>query len=179
MTLVICSALSAAGLAIALLTAFRRRFRRATFIAAWSLLPIGFQMTGLLTMLRKIGVAIGDWASGLVMKPTVWSGFAVLAVAVVLFIVARLAGGKGLGFGRKKRRERKAREKEAKAGGRSGVAATAAGPAAPGASKPAGALEGDRSAPQPAARSGKKSASSDDDLSDFSEIEAILKKRGI
>ncbi|MQY11942.1 hypothetical protein SRB5_20670 [Streptomyces sp. RB5] len=93
-TTTVCAALSAAGLAVALLTAYRRRFRRATKIAAVSLLPVGLAMAGLVTMGRKVGTAVGEWAADLVLKPTVWAGFAVLALSVVLYLASRIGAGR-------------------------------------------------------------------------------------
>ncbi|MEV6108374.1 hypothetical protein AB0M28_27255 [Streptomyces sp. NPDC051940] len=96
-TATVCAALSAAGLAVAFLTAYRRRFRRATKIAAWSLLPIGLAMAGLVKLGGKIGTAVGDWATDLVFKPTVWAGFAVIALSVILYVLSRLGADKAPG----------------------------------------------------------------------------------
>lgn len=62
LTSTVCVALSAAGLAIALLTAYRRRFRRATMIAAAALLPVGLYMTGLVSLAGTVVRAVADWA---------------------------------------------------------------------------------------------------------------------
>lgn len=166
---VVCSALSAAGLAIALLTAWKktrtgRHFRRATAIAGWALVPIGLHLTGLVGVFGTIGVEFGKWAAKLVFSMQVWTGFAVLAVGVLLMAIARLTGGRG-----RKAKRGKGKSKGVDAG-------TAAGPAAPEASKPAGALPAEKRAAQPA--SGSKS-SGDGEGEDFSEIEEILKRRGI
>ncbi|NGO71929.1 hypothetical protein [Streptomyces boncukensis] len=164
LTTTVCAALSAAGLAIAFLTAWRRRFVRATRIAALSLLPVGLAMSGLVKLGGKVGKAFGDWAADLVMKPTVWTGFGVLAVAVVLYVIARVAGSRAEeGSGRT---ERKA--------ARGGDAPPAA---APGAGTPALGR-----APEPAqapAKKPKKSGGAGAGSEDFSDIEAILKKHGI
>src|SRR4051795_2620199 len=90
LTTTLCAALSAGGLAIAMLTAYRRRFLAATRIAAVSLVPVGLAMAGLVTLGRKVGTATGHWAADLVFKPTVWMGFGVLAVAALLYGVTRL-----------------------------------------------------------------------------------------
>jgi hypothetical protein len=150
----VCAALSAAGLAIALLTAYKRRFLRATKIAALSLLPVGLAMAGLVKLGSKVGKAVGDWATDLVFKPTVWAGFGVLAVSVVLFVIVRLASGRGGG--------RKAVRAAAGSGAGSGAVSS-------GASTPA--LTGRAQTP---ARSGQSGGSED-----FGDIEAILKKHGI
>ncbi|AOP46840.1 hypothetical protein [Streptomyces lydicus] len=151
LTSTVCAAVSAAGLGIAALTAYRKRFLAATRIAAYSLIPIGLVMTGVI-----------DWVTNVVFKPTVWAGFGLLALSVVLFMITRgVERRRGLG-GRKERK-----------------AAAAAGPdaVAPAASVPSlGAGRGvERSAAAGKARQGKESAPKDD----FSDIEAILKKHGI
>lgn len=158
LTATVCIALSAAGLCIALLTAWRRRFLRATKWAAWSLLPVGLYMTGLLKLGGKVGRAIGDWAADLVFKPTVWAGFGVLAVAVVLFVVARLVGSRSAG--------------RRKAAVPASNTTQAVAPAASSA-----ALGPGPSARPEAAKKQKKVAG--DDLSEFGEIEEILRRRGI
>lgn len=157
-TTTVCAALSAAGLAISLLTAYRRRFRRATKIAALSLVPVGLAMAGLIELGGEVGKATGDWATDLVLKPSVWGGFGVLAVAVVLWVSQRLVG---------ERAKRKA-----------GGGAPAAPAAAPSASRPAlGAGRGGKPRGSAPAASGRRGSGSGDE--DFSDIEAILKKHGI
>ncbi|MDC7339913.1 hypothetical protein [Streptomyces lydicus] len=150
LTSTVCAAVSAAGLAIAALTAYRKRFLAATRIAAYSLIPIGLVMTGVI-----------DWVTNIVFKPTVWAGFGVLALSFLLFMITRrVERRRGLG-GRKERK-----------------AAAAAGPdaVAPAASVPSlGAGREVERAAGGKARQGKESAPKDD----FSDIEAILKKHGI
>lgn len=74
----ICSAVSAAGLGIAALTAYRKRFLAATRIAAYALVPVGLVMTGVV-----------EWLSGMVFNPTVWVGFGLLALAWLLLVTTR------------------------------------------------------------------------------------------
>ncbi|MBB4895101.1 hypothetical protein FHS39_004168 [Streptomyces olivoverticillatus] len=112
LTSTVCAAVSAAGLGIALLTAYRKRFLAATRIAAYSLIPIGLVMTGIV-----------DWITDLVFKPSVWAGFGVLALSAVLFMVSRTAPRRG---GRKERKAVGAARREAVA------PAAAAPPLAPG-----------------------------------------------
>ncbi|WP_328461612.1 hypothetical protein [Streptomyces sp. NBC_00448] len=154
----LCAALSAGGLAIAIVTAYRRRFLAATRIAAVSLLPVGLALAGLVTLGRKVGTATGDWAVDLVFKPTVWLGFGVIACSAALFGITRLISG------RRRRR-----------GGGADSAGAPAGPAAV-AGAPGPAAE-----PAPALSAGKRRsrASADSGLSDFADIEEILKRRGI
>jgi hypothetical protein len=116
LTSTVCVALSAAGLAIALLTAYRKRYLAAVRTAAFALLPVGLYMTGLVTLGSKVGKAVGSWASDLVFKPSVWAGFAVLAVSAVLYAGSRFAAG---------------RRKEKGKGGGQGRAAVAPASAAP------------------------------------------------
>ncbi|GGZ87805.1 hypothetical protein GCM10010371_54660 [Streptomyces subrutilus] len=147
----ICSAVSAAGLGIAALTAYRKRFLAATRIAAYALVPVGLVLTGVV-----------QWATEVVFKPTVWAGFGLLGLAWLLFATTRAVE----------------RRRLAKAPGpaappepvRGGPARPAVAPAA---SRPAtgtgtGGRPEDRRQP-PAAAAGD----------DFSDIEAILKKHGI
>ncbi|MFG1807025.1 hypothetical protein [Streptomyces sp. NPDC049040] len=147
LTTTLCAALSAGGLAIAMLTAYRRRFLAATRIAAISLVPVGLAMAGLVTLGRKVGTATGHWAADLVFKPTVWTGFGVLGVAALLYGVTRLISARlPAGEGR-------------------------APAAVPGASTPA------IPAGRPAAA--RRRGGSDSGLSDFADVEEILKRRGI
>ncbi|WP_111604111.1 hypothetical protein [Streptomyces sp. Amel2xB2] len=170
LTTTVCAALSAAGLAVAFLTAFRRRFAAATRIAAFALVPVGLAMSGLIGLAGKIGAAVGGWAADLVLKPTVWAGFAVLAVAFVLYVVGRFAG---------KRARRKAAESGQQpratdgAPGRAAVSGTANAPAVGSGTASPSASTGQGRKPAP----GKDAKPSSDD--DFSDIEAILKKHGI
>ncbi|MFF2812828.1 hypothetical protein ACFVT2_37810 [Streptomyces sp. NPDC058000] len=147
LTSTVCAAVSAAGLGIAALTAYRKRFLAATRIAAFALIPIGLVMTGVI-----------DWVTSIVLKPTVWAGFGVLALSVGLFAISRLVERRRGISGRKERR--------AAAGSEAPVVA-------PAASVPS--LGPGRKAPKSTAAPAKGSAPKDD----FSDIEAILKKHGI
>ncbi|MBT2481219.1 hypothetical protein [Streptomyces sp. ISL-94] len=82
----ICSAVSAAGLGLAALTAYRKRFLAAARIAAYALVPLGLVMTGVV-----------EWVSGMVFKPTVWAGFGLLALAWLLFVTTRAVERRGRG----------------------------------------------------------------------------------
>ncbi|MER7990681.1 hypothetical protein ABTY53_34615 [Streptomyces noursei] len=93
LTSTVCAAVSAAGLGIAALTAYRKRFLAATRIAAFALIPIGLVMTGVV-----------DWVTSIVFKPTVWAGFGVLAVSAALFALSRLVERRRGVAGRKERR---------------------------------------------------------------------------
>lgn len=88
----ICSAASAAGLGIAAVTAYRKRFLTATRIAAYALVPVGLVLTGVV-----------KWVSDIAFKPSVWLGFGLLGVAWLLFMLTRAVERRG-GGGRKERR---------------------------------------------------------------------------
>ncbi|MFD7666298.1 hypothetical protein [Streptomyces sp. NPDC059788] len=148
----VCTVVSVAGLGIAALTAYRKRFLAATRIAAISLVPVGLAMTGVI-----------DWLTGVVFKPVVWAGFGVLALSVVLFMIARVAERHSLKAGG----SRKERRAAARQRGQEAVAPKASVP-----SLGAGAQAGQ----QPAAGSKGKAGAPQED---FSDIEAILKKHGI
>ncbi|MEV7280104.1 hypothetical protein [Streptomyces sp. NPDC093111] len=74
----ICSAVSVAGLGIAAVTAYRKRFLSAARIAAYALVPLGLVMTG----------AVG-WLADTAFSPTAWAGFGVLGAAWLLFSTTR------------------------------------------------------------------------------------------
>lgn len=151
LTSTVCAAVSAAGLALAALTAYRKRFLAATRIAAFALIPLGLVLTGVI-----------DWVTDLVFKPTVWTGFGLLALSVVLFTIGRVVERRRGGVG--SRKERRA----AAAGRTEAVAPTASAPS----------LGAGRTTSQPSAK-GKARGKDDAPKDDFSDIEAILKKHGI
>ncbi|MEU6876810.1 hypothetical protein [Streptomyces sp. NPDC046712] len=98
------SAVSAAGLGIAAITAYRRRFLTAARIAAYALVPVGLVMTGAV-----------EWAFETAFSPTAWVGFGVLGVAWGLFMTTRAV-----------ERRRGPARKEAAKGARPDAAAPAA-----------------------------------------------------
>ncbi|MFJ6699670.1 hypothetical protein ACIQM4_26875 [Streptomyces sp. NPDC091272] len=149
----VCSAVSAAGLGIAAITAYRKRFLAATRLAAYSLVPVGLVMTG----------AVG-WISDIAFRPVVWAGFGVLALAWLLFMTTRAVERRTTGT-RKERRAAKAAQRDA-------VAPAASAPA-PGAGR---STAPPAVAPAPAAGAKQPKKAADED---FSDIEAILKKHGI
>ncbi|MEU0333691.1 hypothetical protein [Streptomyces sp. NPDC006193] len=97
----VCSAVSAAGLGIAVVTAYRKRFLAAARIAAYALVPVGLVMTGVV-----------GWLADTALSPTAWAGFGVLGAAWLLFagtrIVERRRGGPGSGGGAARRSGREA-----------------------------------------------------------------------
>ncbi|OIK00648.1 hypothetical protein [Streptomyces colonosanans] len=137
----VCSAVSVAGLGIAAVMAYRKRFHRAGRTAAYALVPIGLVMTG----------AVG-WLAHTAFSPTAWAGFGVLGVAWLLFATTRAVERRGGGT----RKERKA----AKAGQGEAVAPSASAPALGAPSRPAA---------RPAAAP-RASDSAADDFSDIEAI---------
>ncbi|MEU8531082.1 MULTISPECIES: hypothetical protein [Streptomyces] len=74
----VCSAVAAAGLGIAAITAYRKRFLSAARIAAYALVPLGLVMTGAV-----------QWLADTAFSPMAWAGFGVLGVAWMLFMTTR------------------------------------------------------------------------------------------
>ncbi|TQK43374.1 hypothetical protein FBY35_4835 [Streptomyces sp. SLBN-118] len=137
----ICSAVSAAGLGIAAVTAYRRRFLAATRIAAYSLVPIGLVLTGAV-----------EWVVDTAFSPSAWLGFGLLGGAWLLFMTTRAIERRGGGT----RKERKAAARAAE----QGVVAPAASAPSLG--------RGSRPATQPKAK--PKAAGSGEDFSDIEAI---------
>lgn len=152
----ICSAVSAAGLGIAAVTAYRKRFLTATRIAAYSLVPIGLVLTGVV-----------EWIAGIAFKPSVWLGFGVLGLSWLLFMTTRAI--------ERRSGTTRAERKAARAAGRN--EAVAPGASAPSLGAGAGAGPAATAAkPQSKPKKKQEAAAPGDD---FSDIEAILKKHGI
>ncbi|MFI2371437.1 hypothetical protein [Streptomyces sp. NPDC018833] len=110
----ICSALSAAGLGIAAITAYRRRFLAATRIAAYSLVPLGLVLAGAV-----------QWIVNTAFSPTAWLGFGLLGAAWLLFMTTRVIERRSGGT----RRERKAAAAAQRAAAKSGASTPALGSA--------------------------------------------------
>ncbi|MGW2644569.1 hypothetical protein ACWC2T_06525 [Streptomyces sp. NPDC001393] len=109
----VCSAVSAAGLGIAVVTAYRRRFLAATRIAAYSLVPVGLVMTGVV-----------GWLADTAFSPTAWAGFGVLGAAWLLFAGTRAVERRRGGT----RAERKAARDDRSAAVAPGASAPSLGP---------------------------------------------------
>ena len=130
--------------------AFRRRGLGAGVKAAgWTLLAPAAYLTGLLRAGGRIVDAIADWAARLVFSPTVWIGFGIAALAIVLIFVARLLPTK---------------EKPSRAARKAAAGAAPAGSAGP----------ASVAAPKTA-----KGPVVDDDDDDMADVNDILKKYGI
>jgi hypothetical protein len=88
----LCGGLTGLGLVLSYLAMRRRGISSGLRGAAWSLLPLAAYLTGAIEMFWKIGVAVGDFATGFVFSAKVWSGIALAGVAVFLLLVS---GGLG------------------------------------------------------------------------------------
>ncbi|MGW4150492.1 hypothetical protein [Streptomyces albogriseolus] len=138
----VCSAVAAAGLGIAVVTAYRKRYLTATRIAAYALVPLGLVMTGVV-----------EWLADTAFSPTAWAGFGVLGLSWLLFATTRTVERRRGGT----RKERKAARESA------APAATAPGASAP-------ALGQAPSRGQSPAPRQKAAAQGDDDFSDIEAI---------
>jgi len=157
----LCGGLTAVGLIGSWFALRRRGPRAAARWLAWALLPIALYLLGILQVLWRFGVAIGDFFSGLAFSPKVWSGVVLVGISLVLFVVT---GGLR---GRSRRKQEKAE--------RDGQATRALTAVPPTPASSAGTAGRPKAAPVPAKRKG--SAPADDD--DFGEVAAILKRHGI
>ena len=158
----LCGGLTALGLIGSWFALRRRGVRAALRGVAWSLLPIAAYLVGVLQVLWRFGVAIGDFFGGLAFSPKVWSGVIIAAVSLVLFVVT---GGLR---GRRRKQAKTDRDGKESPGPR------ALGTAVPAAARPAGMPGRAKAPPVPAKRKG---APADDE--DFGEVAAILKRHGI
>ncbi|GLW99700.1 cellulose synthase [Microtetraspora sp. NBRC 16547] len=148
----LCVGITVVGLVLSYL-AFRRRGLAAGLRAtAWSLVPLAALLTGILETLWNVVSTLVSFVTRLVLSPMVWTGIVLAGLSVLLFVVSGALRGRAISRGRK-------------AGATTADAST---------TTPAGAA--------PAAPAGKakpvepaKPAQADD----FSDIEDILKRRGI
>ncbi|RKS09441.1 hypothetical protein DFP74_5178 [Nocardiopsis sp. Huas11] len=152
------AALTIVGLLISFFVWRRKGVASGLRGVAWSLLPLAAGLLGLMNAIWQFVLSLVGIVAGLVFNPLVWAGAVMVGVSVVLYVVSGFMRVRGLGT--TPRGAAKGAQGAAKPEG----GAKAAGPAA----APAG---------QVGAKAPKKSAA--DDLSDFSDIEDLLKKRGI
>ncbi|MFB7510729.1 hypothetical protein [Streptomyces broussonetiae] len=138
----VCSAVSAAGLGIAVVTAYRKRFLAATRIAAYALVPVGLVMTGVV-----------GWIADTAFSPSAWAGFGVLGVAWLLFAGTRAVERRRGGGTRAERRAARGAAADA-------VAPTASAPSLGGRTRQA---TGSATAP-------RATGSAADDFSDIEDI---------
>jgi hypothetical protein len=153
----LCAGVTGVGLVGSYLVYRKRGFASGLRWVAWSLLPLAAYLTQSVQTLWDMGVKLVDFATGFVFSPERWAGIALVGLAFVAFVVSGVL-----------RRGRALPDGEADGGGLSGRTAkrdtAAAGPAPK------------RQAVE--RRSAKQAAKAGDD-DDFSEIEKILRDRGI
>ncbi|GLW08245.1 hypothetical protein Misp01_33750 [Microtetraspora sp. NBRC 13810] len=166
----LCAGLTGVGLVLSFLALRRRGAAAGLRLAAWSLLPLAAYLTDALPTLVNIVGEITGFVAGLVFSPAVWAGVAMAGLSVVLWVVSGVLRSRAQG--------------RAEAGGKAAPGAVRQAPRAqglPGAAaktSPLTAPQATRGAtPQAAAKPRQAPAKTSDD--DFSDIEAILKRRGI
>ena len=163
----VCSAVSAAGLGIAVVTAYRKRFLAAARIAAYSLVPVGLVMTGVV-----------GWLADTAISPTAWAGFGVLGLAWLLFATTRAVERRRGGSRKERKAARAAQRETVTPAPASSLSSPSASPATSSSSSQSSSAPALGAAGRPAVRpTGKPRAT--DSTDDFSDIEAILKKHGI
>ncbi|GAT68655.1 cellulose synthase [Planomonospora sphaerica] len=167
----VCAGLTGAGLVLSFLLLRRRGAAAGLRAAAWALLPLAAYLTGALPTLWQIGTAVTGFVTGLVLNPTVWAGVAVAGVSVLLFLVS------GFMRGRRLAAARGAAPAATAAPGAPAVQSAAAGQGAAAVTQPLPKRTPAtaRPAQKPAAKPAAQPAADDD----FSDIEDILKRRGI
>ncbi|MEU8379139.1 cellulose synthase [Streptosporangium sp. NPDC048865] len=184
----VCAGITGVGLVLSFLVMRRRGAAAGLRTMAWSLLPVAAFLTGALPTLWQIGTAVVTFVANLVLNPTVWAGVGVAGLSALLFLVSGFLRGRKL---------------RAASSGSSGSSGSSKGSSAPVVSAPAGAgqhravtpgaqgtpgatavtqpLPKRTPAPSPVSRAaaGSKPAAKPAADDDFSDIEDILKRRGI
>lgn len=147
----LCAGATGVGLVFSFLLLRRRGAVAAMRLAAWSLLPMAAYLTGALSALWTIGSTAVSFVTSLVFNPFTWAGVALAGLSMVLFMVSGVI---------------RARRLSAAAPAPSAASARPAAEQKPATSAPAG---------KPAIAQPKPRTNDDD----FSDIEDILKRRGI
>lgn len=157
----VCAGLTVLGLVLSYFAGRRRGRLSMLRGAAWSLLPLAIYLTGSVEMFWRIGEAIAHYVDVFAFSALKWAGIGVVALSAVLFAVS---GGRG--------RRRAARLARAE-GRRAAPGSGSAGPDAVTAPVPRQGT----TKPLPVRKAGKASKPADDD--GLSDVEAILRKRGL
>lgn len=153
----LCAGLTALGL-VASWFAWRRRGAAAGLrLAAWSLLPLAAYLVGIIGVLWDVGTTIVGWAVDLVISPLVWAGVALAGLSVVAFVVSGVL------------KSRRPKAPSARAAGSASGAAAADAPRSR-------EIKATRMQPAGTNTSSSSATSADDD---FSDVEEILRRRGI
>jgi membrane protein implicated in regulation of membrane protease activity len=167
----LCGGLTGVGLVLSYLAMRRRGIGSGLRGAAWSLLPLAAYLTGAIEMFWKMGVAIGDFATGFVFSPKVWSGIVVAAVSAVLFVASGPL---------RRRRVKRGKEKQAAepAAGRAGTL-SAASTGNQLTTRTQNADPRTATAPAKAPVKARKGKGADDDDDDLGDVADILRRHGI
>lgn len=147
--LVACAGLSGIGVLLSILFWRRRGAASGLRLVSWSLLPIGLWLVGLLPIVVTFAARLFEWLTTSVFELRSWIGFAVIGLAVLLWILS------GIMLGRRRAAVEAAESDEA---------------------VDSGGGESDRQQVAAGKGKSKSDAGSDDDMGD---IEDILKRRGI
>jgi hypothetical protein len=131
---------------------------------AWSLLPLAAYLTGAVGLIGRLVNAVVIFAGSFVFSPKTYAGVIVVIVSAVLFLVS---GGLPLARERKARKRRKAERAEKAAAREAGREPSRADTQA-----------ASRKAVEPS-KPGRKAAVPAGDDDDMSDIQNILKRRGI
>jgi hypothetical protein len=164
----LCGGLTGLGLVLSYLALRRRGIGSGLRGAAWSLLPLAAYLTGAIAMFWKMGIAIGNFATGFAFSPRVWSGIAVAGVSALLFVVSGPL---------RRRRVKRGQDKRAAEPGSSPAGAVTASPRTA-----AGQLATRPAATAPAANApakARKGKNADDDDDDLGDVADILRRHGI
>ncbi|MFD1930450.1 cellulose synthase [Nonomuraea mangrovi] len=151
----LCVGATGVGLVFSFLLLRRRGAVAATRMVAWSLLPMAAYLTGALSSLWTIGTTAVTFVTSLVFNPLTWAGVALAGLSVVLFMVSGVLRARKLSAADGRASGEAAEKKQARKA-----------PQQPDAQAPAG---------KPAIAQQKPRTNDDD----FSDIEDILKRRGI
>jgi len=122
-----------------------------------ALAPVALYFSGLLRLIWNAVVAVGQWATNMILSPAVWFGLGLLGLCVVLWVVGGLVARR---FPSKKKQQ--------------SVARTGSAPAA--VAGPTGRTSTTPTKGKAAPARGQAKPPVDDDMA---EIEALLKSRGI
>ncbi len=163
----LCGGLTGVGLVLSYLAMRRRGLGSGLRWAAVSLLPLAAYLTGAVEMFWKIGVAIGDFATGFVFSPRVWSGIAVTGLAVVLFVASGPL---------RRRRVKQGGDKQSVPA--SGAAGSLPAPGKQLVTRPAAGTKAGAAVPAQAPAKARRGKNADDD-DDLGDVEDILRRHGI
>ncbi len=179
----LCAGVTGVGLVLSFLLMRRRGAAAGLRAAAWSLLPVAAYLTGALPTLWQIGTAIGGFVTGLAFNPMVWAGVGVAGLSALLFLVSGFLRGRRLRAAVSSGSSGSSApvtSAPAASGRRGAVTPGSAGTSGtPGTTAVTQPLPKRTPAPSPVSRAaGSRPAAKPAD-DDFSDIEDILKRRGI